>query len=206
MYNMSMYTVPDLPYDFDALSPAIEEKIMRLHHDKHHAGYVKNTNDALAQHEDLLALSVEELIQNLDKVPEDIRTKVRNNAGGHANHSLFWTIMTPISGSKPSNELETKLLSTFTDMGTFKVKFAEAAAGVFGSGWAWLTLKNGELRIETTPNQDSPLMSGSTPLLGLDVWEHAYYLQYENRRPEYIEAWWNIVNWEEVSRRFEQAK
>ncbi len=201
-----MYTVPDLPYEFDALSPAIEEKIMRLHHDKHHAGYVKNTNDALAQHEELLALPIEELIQNLDKVPENIRTKVRNNAGGHANHSLFWTIMTPLSGSKPSSELESKLLSTFTDMETFKSNFTEAATGVFGSGWAWLTLKNGELTIETTPNQDSPFMSGSTPLLGLDVWEHAYYLQYENRRPEYVQAWWNIVNWEEVSRRFEQAK
>lgn len=201
-----MYTVPDLPYEFDALSPAIEEKIMRLHHDKHHAGYVKNTNDTLAQHEELLALPIEELIQNLDKVPENIRTKVRNNAGGHANHSLFWTIMTPLSGSKPSSELESKLLSTFTDMETFKSNFTEAATGVFGSGWAWLTLKNGELTIETTPNQDSPFMSGSTPLLGLDVWEHAYYLQYENRRPEYVQAWWNIVNWEEVSRRFEQAK
>jgi len=201
-----MYTVPDLPYEFDALSPAIEEKIMRLHHDKHHAGYVKNTNDALAQHEELLALPIEELIQNLDKVPENIRTKVRNNAGGHANHSLFWTIMTPLSGSKPSSELESKLLSTFTDMETFKSNFTEAATGIFGSGWAWLTLKNGELTIETTPNQDSPFMSGSTPLLGLDVWEHAYYLQYENRRPEYVQAWWNIVNWEEVSRRFEQAK
>ena len=201
-----MYTVPDLPYEFDALSPAVEEKIMRLHHDKHHAGYVKNTNDALAQHEELLALPVEELIQNLDKVPEDIRTKVRNNAGGHANHSLFWTVMTPLSGSKPSSDLETKLLSTFTDMETLKSNFTEAATGVFGSGWAWLTLKNGELTIETTPNQDSPFMSGSTPLLGLDVWEHAYYLQYENRRPEYVQAWWNIVNWEEVSRRFEQAK
>lgn len=200
-----MYTLPDLPYDYAALAPTIEEQIMRLHHEKHHATYVKNVNDALADQDELLSLPVEELIQSLDKVPEDIRTKVRNNAGGHANHSLFWTIMTPTSGSKPSSELDEKISAAFTDFKTFKTQFSEAAAGVFGSGWAWLTVSDNELKIETTPNQDNPLMNGTTPILGLDVWEHAYYLQYMNRRPEYIEAWWNVVNWEEVSKRFADA-
>lgn len=200
-----MYTLPDLPYDYNALAPAIDEKIMRLHHEKHHATYVKNVNDALSDNDELLSLPIEELIQNLDRVPENVRTKVRNNAGGHANHSLFWMIMTPTQGSKPSTELEEKISSTFSDMTTFKTKFSEAATSVFGSGWAWLSVSNGELKIETTPNQDNPLMTGNTPLLGLDVWEHAYYLQYENRRPEYIEAWWNVVNWDEVSKRFAEA-
>ncbi len=201
-----MYTLPELPYDYNALSPSIDEKIMRLHHQKHHATYIKNTNEALANHTELLSLPVEELIQNLDKVPEDMRTKVRNNAGGHANHSLFWQIMTPTSGSSMSTELSEKIESTFGDTETFKKKFTETATGIFGSGWAWLTIKNGALQIESTPLQDSPLMSGSVPLLGLDVWEHAYYLQYENRRPEYIDAWWNIVNWDDVSQRFEVAR
>jgi Fe-Mn family superoxide dismutase len=200
-----MYTLPDLPYDYNALAPAIEEKIMRLHHEKHHAAYIKNVNDALEGNDELLSLPVEELIQNLDRVPENIRTKVRNNAGGHANHSLFWIVMTPTSGSKPSSGLEEKISTAFTDIESFKTKFSEAATGVFGSGWAWLTVDNGELKIETTPNQDNPLISGTTPLLGLDVWEHAYYLQYENRRPEYIQAWWDVVNWEEVSRRFDAS-
>ncbi len=201
-----MYTLPELPYEYSALSPAIEEKIMRLHHEKHHATYIKNTNEALANHEELLSLPIEELIQNLDRVPEAIRTKVRNNAGGHANHSLFWEIMTPTHGSKPSSSLDEKIRTTFGDLETFKTKFSESATGVFGSGWAWLTVKDGELKVEATPLQDSPLMHGATPLLGLDVWEHAYYLQYENRRPEYIQSWWQVVNWEEVSRRFEEAK
>jgi Fe-Mn family superoxide dismutase len=200
-----MYTLPELPYDYSALAPTIEEKIMRLHHEKHHATYIKNTNETLANHEDLLSLPVEELIQNLDKVPEDIRTKVRNNAGGHANHSLFWKVMTPTPSSSMSSQLEEKINETFGDVEAFKKKFSEIATGIFGSGWAWLTITNGELKVEATPLQDNPLMSGSTPLLGLDVWEHAYYLQYENRRPEYIEAWWNIVNWDEVSRRLEEA-
>lgn len=200
-----MYTLPDLPYDYSALDKAVDEETMRLHHGKHHAKYIENTNDALSNHQDLLALPVEELIQNLDKVPEDIRTKVRNNAGGHANHTLFWTIMTPNEGSTMSDTLEEKLGSTFGDVDSFKSQFNEAAAGVFGSGWAWLAIENGELKIITTPNQDSPLMSNQTPILGLDVWEHAYYLRYQNRRPEYIDTWWNVVNWEEVSRRFEQA-
>ncbi len=201
-----MYTLPELPYEYDALAPTIEEKIMRLHHEKHHATYVKNTNEALSNHEDLLSLPVEELIQNLDRVPEEIRTKVRNNAGGHANHSLFWEIMTPTKGSSLSGSLEEKIGSTFGDLETFKTKFSEVATGIFGSGWAWLTVQGGELKIEATPLQDNPLMNGSTPLLGLDVWEHAYYLQYENRRPEYIENWWQVVNWDEISRRFEEVK
>ncbi len=200
-----MYTLPDLPYDYNALEKAIDEETMRLHHGKHHAAYIKNVNDALSNHENLLSMPVEELIQNLDQVPEDIRTKVRNNAGGHANHTLFWTVMTPHEGSSMSDTLKDKIESKFGDEESFKTKFNEAAAGVFGSGWAWLVVENGELKIVTTPNQDSPLMSQTTPLLGLDVWEHAYYLKYQNRRPEYIEAWWKVVNWEEVSRRFEES-
>lgn len=200
-----MYTLPDLPYDYSALERAIDESTMQLHHGKHHATYVKNVNDALTTHEDLIALPVEELIQNLDNVPEDIRTKVRNNAGGHANHSLFWNIMTPHEGSTMSDALKEKLFTTFGDEQTFKTKFTEAATSVFGSGWAWLTVENGELSVTTTPNQDNPLMNGATPILGLDVWEHAYYLRYQNRRPEYIDAWWSVVNWEEVSKRFEET-
>ena len=200
-----MHTLPDLPYDYSALDRAVDEETMRLHHDKHHATYVKNVNDVLAAHEDLIALPVEELIQNLDSVPEDVRTKVRNNAGGHANHSFFWTSMTPKEGSSMTDDLKEKIGTTFESTESFKTKFTEAAISVFGSGWAWLTIKNGELSVTTTPNQDNPLMNGATPLLGLDVWEHAYYLRYQNRRPEYIDAWWNVINWEEVSRRFAEA-
>ncbi len=201
-----MYTVPDLPYDYNALEPYIDEQTMRLHYDKHHATYVNNVNDALAGHEDLLSLPIEGLVQNLDRVPENIRTKVRNNAGGHANHSLFWTLMTPIQGSRMSEELEGAINSTFESVDSFKNQFSQAATGVFGSGWAWLVKDAGNLSIVTTPNQDSPLMQGLQPLLGLDVWEHAYYLKYQNRRPEYIDAWWNVVNWEEVSKLFSQTE
>lgn len=198
-----MYTLPDLPYDFGALAPHIDEETMRLHHDKHHAAYVKNVNDALAGNEELLSLPIEELIQNLDRVPEDVRTKVKNNGGGHYNHSLFWQLMTPKTGSTPSENLGRALDETFGDFESFKTKFTETATGIFGSGWAWLVKDNGAVSITTTPNQDTPMMSGIQPILGLDVWEHAYYLKYQNRRPDYIDAWWNVVNWEEVSKRFE---
>ncbi len=201
-----MYTLPDLPYDYNALDRAVDEETMRLHHDKHHATYIKNVNDALTAHEDLAALPIEELIQSLDRVPEDIRTKVRNNAGGHANHTLFWTIMTPHEGSSMSDDLQEAIQTSFGDVQSFKEEFTQSATGVFGSGWAWLTIKDGELSVTSTPNQDNPLMNGATPLLGLDVWEHAYYLRYQNKRPEYIDAWWSVVNWEEVSRRFAESR
>lgn len=197
-----MYTLPDLPYELSALEPHISTRIMELHHGKHHATYIKNVNDALVDHQDLLSLPVEELIQSLDRIPENIRGKVRNNAGGHANHALFWTIMTPTQGTSLDSQLQNALDSTFGDITAFKQEFTTAATSVFGSGWAWLARDGESLTVMTTPNQDSPLMERKTPLLGLDVWEHAYYLQYENRRPEYIDAWWNVVNWDEVSRRF----
>lgn len=201
-----MYTLPPLPYDFSALEPYIDTKTMEIHHDKHHAAYVKNLNDALAGNEKLLSMDVNNLIQHLDEVPEDVRTKVRNNGGGHANHSFFWQVMTPLHGSKPNGKLAETINAAFEDEATLSKQFTDAAISVFGSGWAWLALDNkGNLGITTTPNQDSPLMFSMQPILGLDVWEHAYYLKYQNRRPEYIEAWWNVVNWDEVAKRFEQA-
>jgi Fe-Mn family superoxide dismutase len=180
---------------------------MRIHHDKHHGTYVTNVTNALANHPDLAALPVEELIQNLGRVPEDIRTTVRNNGGGHANHSFFWQIMAPNAGGQPSGALAEAINQTFGSFDAFKDQFAKAAAGRFGSGWAWLTMDgSGALRIESTPNQDSPLMEGRTPILGLDVWEHAYYLKYQNRRPEYVAAWWNVVNWPQVGTTYEAAR
>jgi Fe-Mn family superoxide dismutase len=201
------YELPPLPYDYNALEPHIDEQTMRIHHDKHHGTYVTNVNNALANHPDLAALPVEQLIQNLGRVPEDIRTTVRNNGGGHANHSFFWRIMAPNVGGQPGGALAEAINQTFGSFDAFKDQFAKAAAGRFGSGWAWLTLDgSGALRIESTPNQDSPLMDGRTPILGLDVWEHAYYLKYQNRRPEYIAAWWNVVNWPQVGKTYEAAK
>lgn len=200
-----MFTLPDLPYDYNALDPYIDEETMHLHHDKHHAAYVKNVNDALVGHEDLLSMDVNDLIQHLDQVPEEIRTKVRNNAGGHANHSLFWTVIGPKAGGEPSGELMDAIKGSFTDFATFKEQFTKAATSVFGSGWAWLVVLGGKLEIMTTPNQDNPLMQGKTPILGLDVWEHAYYLKYKNRRPEYIVAFWNVVNWSEIEKRWLQG-
>lgn len=197
-----MFTLPDLSYPYNALEPYIDEKTMKIHHDLHHGTYVKNVNDTLAGNEELLTMDVEDLLKNLTKVPETIRTKVRNNAGGHANHSLFWTIMAPNAGGEPSGELSKMIKSTFGDFTSFKEKFSMAAMGRFGSGWVWLVVDHGKLTIMDTPNQDSPLMEGKTPILGLDVWEHAYYLKYQNRRVEYIGAWWNVVNWKEVERRF----
>lgn len=200
-----MFTVPDLPYDYNALEPSIDEETMHLHHDKHHAAYVKNLNDALAGHDNLLSMDIEELIRNLDQVPEDIRTKVRNNGGGHLNHSLFWQIMGPNAGGEPTGELAEAINATFGSFAEFKEKFAAAGTGRFGSGWVWLVKDGDSLAIMDTVNQDSPVSQGKTPILGLDVWEHAYYLKYQNRRPEYIENWWNVVNWEKVSELFEKS-
>ena len=197
------YELPALPYAYNALEPYIDEETMHLHHDKHHQTYVTNVNNALASHPELASLSVEQLIADLNKVPDDIRTVVRNNGGGHANHSFFWQILAPNAGGTPTGTLSDSISQTFGSFDAFKEQFAKAATTRFGSGWAWLSLDNaGKLQIESTANQDSPLMEGRTPLLGLDVWEHAYYLKYQNRRPEYIGAFWNVVNWPEVAKRF----
>ncbi len=204
---MAEYTLPPLPYPTNALEPSIGAKTMEIHHGKHHQAYITNANNALKDHADLLSLPVEELIQHLDRVPEAIRTVVRNNAGGHANHSLFWTIMKPNGGGEPSGGLADAITGDLGGFASFKEAFTKAATTRFGSGWAWLVVKNGKLAVTSTPNQDSPLMDGSgTPILGLDVWEHAYYLDYQNKRPDYIGTWFNTVNWEEVSRRYEAAK
>ncbi len=200
------YVLPPLPYPTNALEPFIDAKTMEIHHGKHHQAYINNANAKLEGHPALASKSVEELISNLAAIPEDIRTVLRNNAGGHANHSLFWTILGPHTGAEPTGDLAAAINSTFGSFATFKEKFAAAATTRFGSGWAWLSYDKGKLAIESTPNQDSPLMEGRTPLLGLDVWEHAYYLHYQNRRPDYIAAFWNIVNWTEVARRYAEAK
>lgn len=200
------YTLPELPYAYDALEPHIDKETMNIHHTKHHNTYITNVNNALEGHEELLNLPVDELVANLDKVPEDKRTAVRNNGGGHANHSLFWTILSPNGGGNPTGDLAAAIDSKFGSFDAFKEEFAKAAATRFGSGWAWLAVNNGELEITSTPNQDSPLMDGKTPLLGLDVWEHAYYLNYQNRRPDYVSAFWNVVNWDEVEKRYQASK
>jgi superoxide dismutase, Fe-Mn family len=200
------YTLPPLPYDYNALEPHIDEQTMRIHHDKHHQAYINNLNAALEKHPDLAAKSVEELIANLDAVPEDARTAVRNNGGGHANHTFFWELMRPGGAREPDGALAQAIDKSFTSFASFKEQFAKACGGRFGSGWGWLTVaKGGALAIESTPNQDSPLMSGRTPVIGCDVWEHAYYLKYQNRRPDYVSAWWNVVNWTEAGKRFAQA-
>lgn len=198
------YMLPDLPYSFDALEPHIDARTMEIHHDKHHAGYIAKVNAAL-EGTDLEDKTIEEVIANIDAVPSDKRLAVRNNGGGHANHSLFWTILSPDGGGEPTGELAEAINSSFGSFDAFKEAFAAAAATRFGSGWAWLVVESGELKVESTANQDSPLMDGKTPILGLDVWEHAYYLNYQNKRPDYIAAFWNIVNWEEVARRFNEA-
>lgn len=200
------YELPELPYAYDALEPHIDKETMNIHHTKHHNTYVTNVNNALADHSDLQGKSVEELIANLDAVPEAIRTAVRNNGGGHANHSLFWQILSPNGGGNPTGELASAIDAKFGSFDAFKEEFAKAATTRFGSGWAWLSVANGELEVSSTANQDSPIMEGKTPLLGLDVWEHAYYLNYQNRRPDYIGSFWNVVNWDEVSKRFAAAK
>jgi superoxide dismutase, Fe-Mn family len=200
------FTLPDLPYAHDALEPHIDKQTMEIHHGKHHNTYVTNANSALEGKSDLESMSVEELLKNMDKVPDDIKTAVRNNAGGHANHSLFWEIMSPNGGGQPSGELADAINSKFGGFDQFKEQFKAAATGRFGSGWAWLVVSNGQLEITSTPNQDSPLMEGKTPILGIDVWEHAYYLKYQNLRPNYVDAWWNVVNWDEVAKRYSAAK
>jgi Fe-Mn family superoxide dismutase len=201
------FKLPELPYAYDALEPHIDAETMEIHHNKHHAAYVNNANKALAGHPDLAKMSVWDLIAHLDEVPDEIRTALRNNAGGHANHSLFWLMMKPQGGGLPSGELAKAIDDTFGSFDEFRKKFTEAAMKVFGSGWAWLSLTpDGEMVIETTPNQDSPIMSGGQPLLGLDVWEHAYYLKNQNRRTDYIDAWWNVVNWDYISKRYAEAK
>ena len=200
------YTVPPLPYAFDALEPHIDAKTMEIHHDKHHAAYVTNVNNALAN-TDLGNQSIESLCANIEKVPENIRQAVRNNGGGHANHSLFWTIMGPKAGGAPSGPVADAIKNELGGFDAFKEAFSKAGMGRFGSGWAWLSLdKNKKLVVESTPNQDNPLMHGHTPLLGCDVWEHAYYLKYQNRRADYLAAWWNVVNWSAVAERYAQAK
>ncbi len=199
------HVLPNLPYGYDALEPHIDARTMEIHHSKHHAGYVAKLNGALEKHPDLQGKAVEELIADIASVPEGIRTAVRNNGGGHANHSLFWTLMGPNGGGTPGGSLADAIKSAFGDFDTFKQQFSDAAATRFGSGWAWLVVDGGKMAVLSTPNQDSPLMDGKTPILGLDVWEHAYYLKYQNRRPEYIAAWWNVVNWDEVAKQFDRA-
>ncbi|HLR11169.1 MAG TPA: superoxide dismutase [Sporosarcina sp.] len=198
------YKLPELPYAYDALEPHVDKETMNIHHTKHHNTYITNLNNALEGHADLAAKSVEELISDMDAIPADIQTAVRNNGGGHANHTFFWEILSPNGGGEPTGALADAINAKFGSFDKFKEEFAKAGATRFGSGWAWLVLNNGELEIMSTPNQDSPLMEGKTPLLGLDVWEHAYYLNYQNRRPDYIAAFWNVVNWDEVAKRFEK--
>jgi len=200
------FTVPPLPYGYDALEPHIDAKTMQIHHDKHHAAYVKNLNDALKTVPDYKYGSIGDILAKLDAVPESIRTAVRNNGGGHANHSLFWTVMAPKGGGEATGAVAKAIDSQLGGFGKFKESFSKAAVTRFGSGWAWLVAgKGGKLAVTSTPNQDTPISEGLVPLLGLDVWEHAYYLKYQNLRPAYVAAWWNTVNWDEVNRRFSAA-
>jgi Fe-Mn family superoxide dismutase len=201
------FTVPPLPYAFDALEPYIDKQTMEIHHDKHHGAYVTNLNKALESAPDLQSKTVEELLaNNLAIVPENIKTAVRNNGGGHINHSMFWTILAPSAGGSPTGNVASAINSAFGSFETFKEKFGAAATTRFGSGWAWLAKTSKGVELFSTANQDSPVMEGHFPVLGLDVWEHAYYLKYQNRRPEYIAAWWSVVNWSEIEKRFNSAK
>jgi len=203
---MAKHTLPELPYAYDALEPYIDAKTMEVHYTKHHGGYVNKLNAALEKYPELFEVSLEDLLRNINSVPEDIRTAVRNNGGGHANHSLFWPLMSPNGGGEPVGELADALKQTFGSFGDFKELFSNTAATHFGSGWAWLVLDAfGKLKVYSTLNQDNPYMDGFTPIMGLDVWEHAYYLKYQNRRPEYIQNWWNVVNWTQANENFKQA-
>ncbi|MGE5248455.1 MAG: superoxide dismutase [Verrucomicrobiota bacterium] len=200
------HALPPLPYAFDALEPYIDARTMEIHHDKHHGGYVTNLNKALEGHPELQKLSVEELLARIGNVPEAIRTAVRNNGGGHLNHSMFWALMKKGGGGEPSGDLAEAIRKGFGSFGDFRKTFAQAAMSRFGSGWAWLLVRNGTLAVESTANQDNPVMDGGKPVLGLDVWEHAYYLKYQNRRADYVEAWWNTVNWAQIADNFARAK
>ncbi|AEO03523.1 superoxide dismutase [Mn] [Listeria monocytogenes] len=200
------YELPKLPYTYDALEPNFDKETMEIHYTKHHNTYVTKLNEAVAGHPELASKSAEELVTNLDSVPEDIRGAVRNHGGGHANHTLFWSILSPNGGGAPTGNLKAAIESEFGTFDEFKEKFNAAAAARFGSGWAWLVVNDGKLEIVSTANQDSPLSDGKTPVLGLDVWEHAYYLKFQNRRPEYIETFWNVINWDEANKRFDAAK
>ncbi|HXY03214.1 MAG TPA: superoxide dismutase [Terriglobales bacterium] len=201
------HELPPLPYDYSALEPTIDTQTMKLHHDMHHAAYVKNLNAALEKYPNLQSKKVEELLRDLNAVPEDIRTTVRNNGGGHMNHSMFWKIMKPKGGGEPSGHIAEIISKSFGSIKDFQAKFNDAGAKQFGSGWAWLVGKsNGEFQVISTANQDNPISQGLFPIMGNDVWEHAYYLKYQNRRPEYLAAWWNVVNWDEINRRLESFR
>jgi len=199
---MPQLDLPPLPYDYNALEPHIDTQTMQIHHDKHHAAYINNLKAALEKHPDQMNKSVEDLLRNLNSVPEDIRMAVRNNGGGHMNHSMFWQIMGPKKGGEPSGQLANAIKQAFGDFAGFKNQLKTAAVGRFGSGWAWLINDGGKLSIMSSANQDNPISEGKNAILGVDVWEHAYYLKYQNRRPDYVDAWWNVVNWDEVAKRF----
>jgi Fe-Mn family superoxide dismutase len=201
------FELPPLPYDYNALEPYIDTQTMQIHHDKHHQAYVTNLNNALQGQDQLASMSVDDLLRNINQVPDSIRTAVRNNAGGHSNHTMFWNIMKPNGGGQPTGDLASAIQQVFGSFDAFKAALNDAGTKRFGSGWAWLVLdSSGKLQVISTANQDSPLMDGLYPVMGNDVWEHAYYLKYQNRRPEYLNAWWNVVNWDEVARRYEQAR
>ena len=200
------FKLPDLPYSFDALEPHIDARTMEIHHDKHHAGYTKKLNAAVEKHSDWQDRSISDILRSIDSVPEDIRTAVRNNGGGYANHDMFWKVMSPNGGGEPSGQLADAINSKFGGFSDMKEQLTNAASTQFGSGWGWLVLADGGLEIYSTPNQDSPYMKGHVPLLGVDVWEHAYYLNYQNKRGDYLGAWWNVVNWDAVAERYSNAK
>ena len=197
------FTLPPLPYDFSALEPNIDAKTMEIHHGKHHQTYVNNLNAAIEKAPELASRSLDDLMRNVNALPEAVRTPIRNNGGGHWNHSMFWQIMAPKAGGEPGGNLGAAIKSAFGDFAKFREQFSAAGVGRFGSGWAWLINSGGKLSITSTPNQDNPLMEGQKAIMGLDVWEHAYYLKYQNRRPDYITAWWNVVNWKEVEKRYQ---
>jgi superoxide dismutase, Fe-Mn family len=203
---MANFSLPDLPYAYDALEPHIDEQTMRIHHTKHHQAYTDKLNEALEKAPDWQGRSIEEILKNIDSLPEDIRGAVRNNGGGYYNHDVFWKIMGPNGGGRPTGELASAIDEKFGSFDEMKSKFKAKATGQFGSGWAWLVVKNGGLEVINLPNQDAPVMVGASPVLGVDVWEHAYYLNYQNRRPDYVDAWWNTVSWEEANRRFRDAR
>jgi Fe-Mn family superoxide dismutase len=200
------FELPPLPYPFNALEPHIDAQTMEIHHDRHHAAYVNNVNGALEKHPELGSKSIEQLLGDLAGVPEDVRTVVRNNGGGHYNHSIFWTLMAPNAGADPSGKVAAAINDAFGDFATFKDTLSKAAIGQFGSGWGWAYLSGGKLQVKGFPNQDNPIMEGGVPILGVDVWEHAYYLKYQNKRPDYVAAWWNTVNWRAVEERLAQAR